>query len=212
MKTRVALSHIMSEVAFVDVDQKLGVNYHVPKRKGYLPTEIRPELYTRKRLIPGTDRMLTQHFAYTRMGSEAEILRLIKSMDSPQAIQLARRTVVYLASQLRKLYPDGFDAVMPAPSSKPLAKFMADELAVRLGNIPVLKPLNKAKSVQKTGVNQRMAAAVDNFDPGDQPNLNGRILIVDDFVTSSSTVVGVAANLLMVDDVTDVVAVGMAIH
>ena len=197
-------------------DGGVKFDYSNPEQKGHMSTGFRKEKtgtldpYTRTRLIPGTNVHLKQYFAYKRDKAPTEVLHALKrGWNDSQVQHFVRRAAIYLAIVLRK---EDIDAVMYAPSSSGLSQQFARELAVRLGNIPVLEPPEKLKKASKIGVALRMKAAKENFKVEDQPHLNGNILIADDFVTSGSTMVGIAANLLEIPDVKKVVGAGLAIY
>jgi predicted amidophosphoribosyltransferase len=193
------------------------VDYGTPFKRGAMSTGFRydpsgqPTPFQRHRLIPGTDRYLTQFFAYKRDAAPVDVLKALKrNWELPVVQQLVRRAAVYLARAIRQHAAP--DAVLPAPSSSGLSTQLARELAARLGGIPVLKPPRKVNRMAKIGVPERMKFAKQNFEVPDQPYMNGVILVVDDFTTSGATLVGLAANLLDHPDVTDVVAAALAIH
>lgn len=190
-------------------------DYKKPRAPGGFGTKLRrnfigePDPYIRHRPIPGTGRNLVQFVAYTRGKSSSDLLRAIKAQADTKTVQhLVRRAAIYLAHAIAAYYSP--DAVMPAPSSSPIASTFAAELAARLGQIPVVKPPSKVAQATKIGVLQRMAKAKNNFYVADQPRLNGIILVVDDYTTTGATMVGIAAGLLELPDVEDVIGVALA--
>ena len=205
---------MLNEIVTLSPDGRLAFDYHTPRQKGSLSTGIRkefgfPVLIQRHRKIPGSDRDLTMFFAYSKDKAPSEIYHQVKSIP-PGADHLLRRTAIYAAAYFQS-HALSFDAVVPVPSSKPFAKSLASEIAKRL-QVPLLDgALVKMEKVGNIGVHQRMDHAVDNFVADDVPGLNGHVLIVDDFSTSGSSIVGAAANLLMVPDVTDVTGFAMSI-
>jgi predicted amidophosphoribosyltransferase len=193
------------EVVRVDGDQ-VEFDYGVPREPGSMSTEMRPQLFVRRRQIPGTDRTLTQYFAYKRDASPTALLKALKVASGEEVDQFIRRTAVYLAAKL----PGSYDCLVPAPSTKPLAALLADELAQRL-MLPVMEPPKRSGKMSSIGVHQRTAAAVDMFDMSAQRNLKGHALIVDDFTTSGATFLGIAAALYRLGKITDVTAAGIAV-
>lgn len=193
---------------------ELAFDYHTPRQKGSLSTGIRkeygfPALIKRHRKIPGSDRDLTMFFAYYKDKAPSDVYHKIKQAPS-ETQHLAKRTAIY-ASAFFRSHALVFDAVVVVPSSRPFARILAKEIATRI-QVPLLDgALVKMDKVGSIGVHQRMDHAVDNFVADDVPGLNGHILIVDDFSTSGSSLVGAAANLLMVQDVTDVTGFAMSI-
>lgn len=148
-------------------------------------------------------------FAYYKDKAPTDVYHIVKQAP-PEAQHLVKRTAIYAAAFFRS-HSLVFDAVVAVPSSKPLARMLAKEIATRI-QVPLLDgALVKMEKVGSIGVHQRMDHAVDNFVADDVPGLNGHILIVDDFSTSGSSIVGAAANLLMVPDVTDVTGFAMSI-
>ena len=207
---------VLTEVVGVNPEtSELEFDYQTPSQRGKLSTEFRylygiaPNPYSRSRLIPGTDRQLTQYFAYKRDQANIDTWKALKAAPDEVTNQFVKRTAIYLAAAIRRRH--SIDAVMPAPSNSSLGSRLAAEIAARLG-VPLLKPLPRNKEMKKVGVHQRTAAAVSNFDPEDQPKLNGNILVVDDFTTSGATSIGIAANLLMIPDVTDVVFTAISVY
>lgn len=197
------------EIATVDRRGRARIDYSIPREKGAMSTEIRPELFARSRSIPGTDKRIKMYFAYVRDGSGSDVVRSLKKVNTPSIEQFVNRTAIYLAAKLRGSEP-AFDAVMPAPSSSPLAGKLAAALATRL-SAPLLSAPTKQGSMCSVHVSQRHAKAKDCFNVPDQPRMNGSILVVDDVTTTGATFVGLAANLYQYPDVTNVTGAGMAV-
>jgi predicted amidophosphoribosyltransferase len=219
--TRMHARKILQEIVTAD-DGAPRIDYSIPFQKGAMSTGLRrdaegePEPFMRRRLIPGHDRQLNQFFAYKRHACPTSVLHALKNYHGQAGHQASldvrhfiRRAAIYLARAIRNYYT--VDAVIPAPSSTGLARQLAADLAVRLGNVPVLSPPERQRHMAAIGVGQRMRAAKANFKTPDQPWLNGTILIVDDFSTSGSTLVGIAGNLLDIPDVKDVIGAALAI-
>lgn len=82
-------------------------------------------------------------------------------------------------------------AVVPAPSTKPLAKMLAIAIAGEL-NIPVIEAFSKVSKASDTFVGRR-----DTFDKTklNSDVIDGNILLVDDFVTTSFTLQEMARKL-----------------
>lgn len=198
MATRAA--RLLQEYVRLGAEGDLDIDYHQPKAPAALRTQLRhdpaghPRPYVKNRRTPdGVN--VPQVLAYKKDDAPTPLLRAIKAVPTPAATQLVRRAAVFLAPALRAY---SIDAVMPAPSSKPLAALLAQELATRLGALPVLAPVEKVGSMTKLGVMDRMKAAATMFQASAQPQLRGTILVVDDYITSGATVIGLATALYAV--------------
>ncbi len=205
---------LLTEVVFIG-PSGLEIDYSVPRRKGYVSTDLTPgkggsHLIKRHRKIPGTSDTLTMYFTAYRDKSDADVVRAIKKVNTPAIAQLVRRVAIQAVAGF-KAAGESFDCVVPAPSSSPLAQTLASHIATRLG-VPVVSAVYKDTAVGKIGVSQRMGTAWLNFNVADHaPNLKGSVLVVDDASTSGSTLVGIAANLLLVANVSRVTGFAWAL-
>lgn len=182
------------------------VGYSHPRIKGGISTDLRLDKgpYVRRRKL-SNGKTLEQWVAHVKPGVRSDLLNAIKTSEDPAIDQFVKRAAIYIT----RFLPNVFDAVMPIPSSKPLAKKFAQAIADRYG-LPLLDAPQKMGKMANIGAAQRMDRTREMFKVEKQPRLHGTILIVDDYITTAASTVGMAEALYDFG-VDEVVATALAI-
>lgn len=162
-----------------------------------------PELSTRRfKLVTGEPTTLVIYSAYKTNEIPQDVMEKIKKLDFAGSQECVREVADYLVASIKnRVLPQvgKFDVIIPAPSSKPMAKTLADAIAKRLGDIPVI-----TDAVEKTGsmhgIDTRRRSELGTLMFHATRLIKGNVLVVDDFVTSSSTLRGIAKALLELRD------------
>lgn len=199
---------MLLEAVYIDDDGELIIDYGAEAEPGQLSTRMGKRsgsfaAYKRAiRLATSNRDKLVLVGAYTTAKSDSELLMAIKAMGSREAEQFVARTAVFLARSVKKLLPSYPDVIVPASSSKPLAGTLAKELGARL-RVPVVDEIPKVsdRKMYQTHYKKRPYVAKELFDPAPADLLRGHVLIVDDFSTTGSTMMGLGAKLLEMQSV-----------
>lgn len=166
------------------------INTYLPHGRS-LKTRGAVDPYMTRRILQTIQgqKVLRILYAFTRKSVSGEYLDAVKLADFEGSGLMLGHVADYFAKAFLR---HKFDTVVPAPSSKPLAAKLAEEIANRL-NIPVGHFFSKIGKATDTDVSHRMdvekaALAINDLIYSD-------ILLVDDFTTSNSTLMELATKL-----------------